>query len=418
MKKTSLILLLLAAVISIPGKSWARPSNSLPLAKPESVGISSERLTRIDKVLQQHVDKGELSGIVSLVSRHGKIVHYQNYGSRDMEAGTPMEKDSLVRIYSMSKPIVSAALMMLNEEGKFQLNEPVSKYIPQFKNITVLENGIEVKPARPMTIQHLFNHTAGFTYGFFGDTEVDKMYMEAGILRAQANLEEFVDALAKIPLLSHPGDRYHYSVAVDVQGYLIEVLSGMSLDKFLKQRIFDPLGMKDTFFEVPDDKENRFAANYIYDRKQGKMLLEDSPQDSRFVNKVTFFSGGGGLVSTAADYWRFCQMMLNGGTFNGKRLLGRKTVELMSSDHLPATLADPDPLSDFVFGLGFRIIKNVPNTGATGSVGEYFWGGAAGTIFWIDPEEDLIAVTMIQLRSSPYNLRREMHSLIYQAIVD
>lgn len=396
----------------------AKSSDRLPMAKPESVGISSDRLKRIDTILQKHVQDGDFSGVVSLVSRHGKIVHYKSFGKRDIEANEPMEKDSLVRIYSMTKPIVSVALMMLQEEGKFQLNEPVSKYIPQFNNLKVLENGVEVKPVRQMTIQHLFTHTAGFTYGFFGDTEVDKRYMVSGILRKQSNLYEFINELAKIPLLSHPGEQYHYSVAVDVQGYLVEVLSGMPLDQFLRQRIFEPLNMKDTLFEVPDDKKQRLAANYTYNKKAGKMELEDSPKNSKFAQEVTLFSGGGGLVSTAADYWRFCQMMLNGGTMNGQRLLGRKTVELMTSDHMPAVLAKYDPNSDFAFGLGFRIIKNVPMTGAPGSIGDYSWGGAAGTIFWVDPVEDFVAVTMIQLRSSPYNLRREMHSLIYQAIVD
>jgi len=198
----------------------------------------------------------------------------------------------------------------------------------------------------------------------------------------------------------------------------VEVLSGMPLDQFLKQRIFDPLGMEDTFFEVPDDKEYRFAANYSYNKRKKQMELIDAPHTSKFVKKVTFFSGGGGLVSTTEDYWRFCQMMVNDGLFNGQRLLGRKTVELMRSDHMPTALAEHDPHSAWAFGLDFRILKNAPSFQAPGSKGVYFWGGAAGTLFWIDPEEDLVVVTMIQLRQSPYNLRREMHSLVYQAIVD
>ncbi|MCZ6675445.1 MAG: serine hydrolase [Verrucomicrobia bacterium] len=418
MKKIKILLIAIALVFITLNGYASGPSGSLPFAKPESVGMSSDRLTRIDHILQQHIDKGDFSGAVSLVSRHGKIVHFKSFGLRDIEANQPMEKNTLVRIYSMTKPIVSAALMMLHEEGKFQLNDPVTKYIPQFKDLKVLEDGYEVDPVRPMRIQHLFTHTAGFTYGFFGDSVIDKRYLEAGILRTQATTKEFIEELAKIPLQTHPGERYHYSVAVDVQGYLVEVLSGMPLDQFLQQHIFDPLGMQDTFFEVPDDKEHRFAANYNYNREKKKMELRDAPHTSKFVKEVTFFSGGGGLVSTAEDYWRFCQMMLNEGVFNGQRLLGRKTVELMRSDHLPAALADHDPHSNFGFGLGFRVIKNVPLTGAPGSIGDYSWGGAAGTIFWIDPEEDLVAVTMIQLRQSPYNLRREMHSLIYQAIVD
>ena len=228
-----------------------------------------------------------------------------------------------------------------------------------------------------MRIQHLFTHTAGFTYGFFGNSEIDKRYLKAGILRTQATTKEFIEELAKIPLQSHPGEVYRYSVSVDVQGYLVEVLSGMPLDQFLKQRIFEPLGMNDTFFEVPDDKEHRFAANYSYNKQRKAMELLDAPQTSKFVKKVTFFSGGGGLVSTAEDYWRFCQMMVNEGEFNGQRLLGRKTVELMRSDHLPTALAEHDPHSNWAFGLDFRILNDPTTLQVPGSKGVYYWGGCS-----------------------------------------
>lgn len=403
---------LLVTVLGAPAAA-----SSVLMTTPESVGMSSERLRRINAHLSRYIDEGKLSGIVSLVSRHGKVVHFEKFGKRDVEDNKPMERDTLVRIYSMTKPIIATALMMLHEEGKFQLNEPLSKYIPEFKNLKVWENGQEVEAARRLTIQHLLTHTGGFTYGIFGNTEIDKRYKKAGVLR-EKNLKEMIDHLSEIPLMNHPGDKWHYSVSVDIQGYLVEVLSGRPLNQFLRERIFKPLGMNDTFFQVPTDKAERFAANYRFNRSEGRMNLTDAPGQSKYVRPVTFFSGGGGLVSTAEDYWRFSQMLLNGGKLDDIRVLGRKTVELMSTDHLPAALAEPDPNSTFGFGLGFQVIKDVPSTGAPGSVGDYSWGGAAGTIFWIDPEEDLIAVVMIQLMSSPYNLRREMKSLIYQALID
>ena len=394
---------------------WAE--KAVPLAVPESVGMSGERLSRLEGAVKRFVDEGRYSGVITLVSRQGKVVYFDSYGKRDEEHGTPMEHDTLVRIYSMTKPITAVGLMMLHEEGAFQLSDPVVDYLPEFKDLRVLEDGEEVKPERSMTIQHLLTHTAGLTYGFFGESTIDKQYREARVL-GEENLDEFVANLGKIPLQYHPGERWHYSVAVDVQGALIERISGMPLDQYFRRRILEPLGMKDTFFQVPTEKVSRFAANYRYNRGQKERRLSDSPAESKFVKDVTLFSGGGGLVSTAADYWRFCQMLLNGGTLDGVRLLGRKTVELMTQDHLPALLEDPDPNSDFGFGLGFRVILDVPSTGAPGSVGEYSWGGAAGTVFWVDPKEELVVVVMVQLMSSPYDLRSEMKSLIYQAIID
>ena len=388
----------------------------VPHAAPEAVGMSSERLARLNTHLQKYVDDGKLSGLVSLVARKGKIVHLESFGKRDVEAGKPMETDSLIRIYSMTKPVIGVALMILHEEGKFQLKDRLSKHIPEFKDLKVLKEGEEVDPEHRLTVQRLLTHTGGFTYGIFGNTEVDQQYREAGVLR-EKTLEQMIHNLAAVPLQSHPGERWHYSVSVDIQGYLVEVLSGMPLDEFLHQRIFEPLGMDDTFFQVPKDKIERFAANYRYSRTQ-KMKLTDAPADSNFTKEITFFSGGGGLVSTAEDYWRFCQMLLNHGEFNGKRLLGRKSVELMTMDHLPVVLEEPDPTSTFGFGLGVQVVKNVAATGSPGSIGEYSWGGAAGTIFWNDPAEDLNVILMIQLMGSPYKLRQEMKAFVYASIVD
>jgi CubicO group peptidase (beta-lactamase class C family) len=389
---------------------------TLPLSVPEAVGMSPERLDRLKPYFQKYVDEGKLSGVVSLVARKGKIVHFENFGKRDVEADKAMEKDSLVRIYSMTKPILRVALMMLHEEGKFLLKDKLSKHIPEFADLTVLEDGEEVTPTHALTVQRLLTHTGGFTYGFFGNTEVDQRYREAKVLR-EKNLQEMIQHLGEIPLQDHPGEKWHYSVSVDIQGHLVEVLSGMPLDKFLQERIFKPLGMSDTFFEVPADKLDRFAANYRFSKSE-TMKLTDGPADSKFGKEVTFFSGGGGLVSTAEDYWRFCQMLLNKGEFQGQRLLGRKSVELMTLDHLPAVLEEHEPTSSFGFGLGVQVITDVAASGSPGSVGTYSWGGAAGTIFWIDPEEELTAMVMIQLMNSPYELRSEVKSLVYSAIID
>ncbi len=397
--------------------SYLLAASELPFAAPETVGMSEERLHRIRSVVKNYVDEEKLSGVITLVSRKGKIVYFDSYGERDESTGQPMERDTLVRIYSMTKPVTAVALMMLYEEGAFQLNDPVERFLPELRGLKVYQEGEEVAARRKMTVQHLLTHTAGLTYGIFGDTPVDKQYRRAGVLR-EKNLNEMLSHLGEIPLRDHPGERWHYSVAVDVQGALIERLSGQPLDEFFRDRIFEPLGMNDTFFEVPPEKVDRFAANYRYREESQSRRLADSPETSKFSRKVTFFSGGGGLVSTAADYWRFSQMLLNGGTLNQVRLLGRKTVELMTQDHLPAILQEPDPNATFGFGLGFRVILDVPSTGTLGSVGEYNWGGAAGTIFWVDPVEELVGVVMIQLMSSPYNLRREMKALIYQALID
>lgn len=373
--------------------------------------------------MQGFVDDGRLAGVVTMISRRGKVVHFEKFGKMDLEADKEMQLDTLFRIYSMSKPIVTVAAMTLYEEGRFQLGDPVSKYLPEFKETKVLVDGKEVAQEREFTIKNLMSHTAGLTYGFFGDTTVDRQYREAKILQNK-DLEEMVGLLGKIPLQYQPGSRWQYSVAVDVLGRLIEVVSGMPLDEFLQQRLFDPLEMKDSFFQVPKDKIDRFGTNHVYDKEKGELTVMDKPATSQYTKEVTFFSGGGGLISTATDYMRFCQMLLNGGELHGARILSPKTIELMTTNHLTENMRSGlgeavGAAANFGFGLGFGVVIDLASTGIVGSVGSYNWGGAAGTVFWIDPKEELAAVAMIQLmgrRDVP--LRSTFQILTYGAFTD
>ncbi len=419
-----LIVLLVSACASTTStKGQSGSANGLEYGSPESVGMSSASLDRIDPVLQGYINDGELVGAVSMVARHGKVVHFEKFGDLNKTTGADMELDSIFRIYSMSKPITTVAAMMVYEEGKFQLTDPVAKYLPEFKNILVLtEDGKLEKQNRPFTIQMLMSHTAGLTYGVFGNTPVDQQYRKANIL-SNKDLAEMVTELGKIPLQYQPGTRWHYSVSVDVLGRLVEVISGQTFDVFLKERIFDPLDMNDTFFEVPKEKLHRFGTNHRYNPRTQSLGVSDEPEASPFANNVTFFSGGGGLLSTAEDYMKFCQMLLNGGEFNGHRILGRKTIEYMSRNHLNGVFANRGGESGenrpgAGFGLGFGVVVDAPKAGVISSEGEYNWGGAAGTIFWIDPVEDLIAVVMIQHMNVRVPLRNTFKALTYGAITE
>lgn len=411
------LIFLISACSHLPNSS----QSGLQYAKPEAVGMSSERLARINPVLQKYVDDGELVGAVSMVARKGKVVHFEKFGQLNKNTGEEVQLDSIFRIYSMSKPITTVAAMILYEEGHFQLSDPVSKYLPEFKNVKVLnEKGELEDQKRPFTIQMLMTHTAGLTYGVFGNSPVDQQYRQAGILQNK-DLAEMVTRLGNIPLQYQPGTRWHYSVSVDVLGRLVEVVSGQPLDVFLKERIFDPLGMKDTFFEVPADKLHRFGTNHRYDPRTQKLVVIDEPASSPFANNVTFFSGGGGLLSTAEDYMRFSQMMLNGGELNGTRILSRKTVDYMTRNHLDGIFADfagegGQSRPGTGFGLGFGVIVDPPATGVISSDGEYNWGGAAGTVFWIDPVEELVAIVMIQHMNVRVPVRSTMKALTYGAI--
>jgi CubicO group peptidase (beta-lactamase class C family) len=415
----------LAAVLGA-STSWAA---SLPTASPNSVGMSADRLAKLNDAMKALVDQGRLAGTVTMVSRHGKVVEFDANGKRDMAANAPMQKDSIFRIYSMSKPITGVAMMMLFEEGKWQLNDPVAKYIPEFAGLKVFgtdaaNNMVMKDQNHPVTMRELMSHTGGFTYGIFSNTPVDKLQREANVLDINSTLDEFISRVAKVPLNAQPGTEWHYSISVDIQGYIVQKLSGMPFEEFLEKRIFKPLGMSDTSFYVPKEKLGRFAEFYGYD-KDGKFVVI-GPKDGLnhdFSAKPKFPSGGGGLVSTATDYMRFCQMLLNGGELDGVRLLAPKTVELMHSNMLPpGTTVFGQNVG---FGLDFAIYTDPVAAGGYYGKDTYWWGGAAGTWFWIDPVNDLIVIGMIQQVAGTGasatgvipDVRGLSHALTYQAVI-
>ena len=399
-------------------------------AKPERQGMSSERLSRITGMTQRYVDEGKLAGIVTMVARNGKIVHFEAVGNKGVDDPRPLQKDDLFRIYSMTKPITAVAAMQLYEQGKFHLSDPVSKFVPELKDLTVLnEDGERVAVEREMTMQHLLTHTAGFSYGFNPEGDpVDKLYQEAQLWRSK-DLDEFAENLAKLPLKFQPGAQWHYSVAVDVTGLVVQRISGQPFDEYLQEHIFDPLGMTDTSFNIPADKRSRFLPNHYLDPKTGAMTTvpEGGDEAMRNYEQVTLFSGGGGLISSTMDYMRFAEMMRNGGSLEGARILSPKTVAYMATNHLPASIDSggngEQPslgrrLRGFGFGLGFGIVTDPAAGGVIGSAGEFNWGGAAGTVFWIDPVEEVVVIGMIQLMASPYPFRSDLKVGTYQALLE
>jgi len=397
--------------------------------------MSKAAFDRLEAHLKhRYIDAGRFPGTQLLVYRRGKIVHSTVQGFADVERQVPVKDDTIFRIYSMTKPITSVAFMMLFEEGRVALDEPVHKYIPEWKNLGVFQAGtwpafLTKPPSRPMLIVDLLRHTSGLTYGFQQRSNVDAAYREQkiGEVVESGTLQSMIDDLAKIPLEFSPGEAWNYSVSTDVLGYLVEKISGKPFEQFLQERIFGPLGMSDTGFFVAPEKAHRFAACYAADGKGG-MTLYDDPAVSGFLAPPSMISGGGGLCSTAADYLTFCRALLGGGELGGVRLLGPKTLALMTSNHLPGGRDLPDvsrslfseaTYNGIGFGLGFSVTMDPAKTLIPGSPGEYSWGGAATTSFWIDPAEELIAVFMTQvLPSSAYPLRRELRTMVYAAITD
>ncbi len=384
-------------------------------------GMSADRLARITALAQRYVDEGKLAGVVTLVARDGRIVHFEAVGQRGADDERPMTRDALFRIYSMSKPITAVAAMMLYEEGKFALNDPVEKFVPELADLDVLVDGELVPAERTMTMRQLLTHTTGLSYGFNPQDPVDQKYREVQPLGGQ-DLDEFAERLGTLPLAFEPGERWHYSVAVDVTGLVVQRLSGLSFDVFLKERLFGPLGMEDTFFNVPADKLDRLLPNHSWNREEERLVQFDAPYEG-----TQMFSGGGGLVSSTMDYLRFSEMVRRGGELDGVRILSPKTVEFMTANHLPSTVtgagSGENPLSGaetrgFGFGLGFGVNTNPVGSGVLGSLGEYSWGGAAGTVFWVDPVEEMVVIGMIQLMGSPWPLRQELKVLANQAITE
>jgi CubicO group peptidase (beta-lactamase class C family) len=391
---------------------------SLPTAVPATVGLSAERLDRLSSVLESEVARGRVPGAVALIARNGRVGYFESFGQRDAAAGAPMAKDSIFRIYSMTKPVVSVAAMMLWEQGRFLLDDPIGKYLPELGDVkvAVLRDGTleQVPAARKITIQDLFRHTSGLTYEFRGSGPIHKMYMEAKIYRRTQTSAEQVATLGQMPLINQPGTRWEYSRSTDVLGRLIEVLSGESLGSHLHKHIFAPLGMVDTAFHVPQAKHSRLAEAFAKDPDSGGLVqlldVRDAPK---------FESGGGGLVSTASDYAQFLQMMLNRGALNGTRFLSRKTVELMTADHLGPITGAPDLLvPGYGFGLGFAVRLHAGIATMPGSIGQYFWGGLAGTTFWVDPAENLFAILLIQAPGQREYYRMLFRDMVYSAFAD
>jgi CubicO group peptidase (beta-lactamase class C family) len=399
---------------------------------PEQVGLSTERLGRIDGWMQRLVDDGRLAGLSALVFRRGRIAYRHEVGMANLATGQPMADDTIFRIYSMTKPLTSAAILALYEEGRFQLDDPISRFLPCFAEMRVFTGGsrgkVETVPAeRGITFRDLLTHTSGLTYGFMESSLVDAMYRAGGVdfQTVEASLLSVVEKAATMPLLFQPGSQWSYSIATDVLGCLVEVISGQTFETFLHERIIGPLGMVDTGFHVPAEKLSRLAANYTTAAEGGLKLIDD-PATSRYGKPRQLCSGGGGLVSTSADYLRFCRMMLNKGTLEGTRILGRKTVELMTSNHLRGDMAamgqarfSESTYTGIGFGLGFSVMLEPAKAQIVGSPGEYAWGGAASTAFWIDPAEEMAVILMTQLMpSSTYPIRRELRVLTYQAVID
>ena len=386
----------------------------LPRAVPEDVGMSASRLERIAPAMQRWVDDGKIPCVLTMIAREGRLVHFEKYGMQDIATAKPIEFDTIFRIYSMTKPITSIAVMMLYEEGHFQLGTPISEFIPAFKDMQVYtEDGSAIIEAeREMTIKHLLTHTSGLIYGGDWEHPINERYNEADFYGG--DLAHMAQELGNVPLLHHPGAGWNYGMSTDVLGYLVEVVSGMPFAEFLKTRVFNPLGMHDTDFSVPKEKAARYATLYEPSEDGGIQVIEKAPVSS---GPLSFHhSGGAGLQSTTADYLRFCQMLLNDGELDGVRLLGNKTVELIQMNHISD---DWHPLerTGCGFGLGFAVVTNVADTHSLGSVGTYSWGGLASTIFWIDPVEDLIGILMTQLiGDSPFHA--QFRVLTYQAIID
>lgn len=397
-------------------------------------GLDLERLSHIAEHLEhEYLAPGKLPCAVTLVARHGQLVWQQAQGLADVERGIPASTDTLFRIYSMTKPITSVALMQLYEQGRFLLDDPVHKYIPSWKGLQVYKSGVypdfvTTPAARPMTIRDLLTHQAGLSYGFSCRTNVDAAYRQLRLDgHSGLTLDDLIDELSRLPLEFSPGSAWNYSLATDVCGYLIQQLSGMPLDEYFAAHILQPLGMDDTFFNVPADKLSRFAACYQY-QEGDTFSLQDDPQSSHFRKPHGYLSGGGGLVSSIGDYYRFAQALARGGELDGARIIGRKTLEFMRLNHLPNNTDLPSvstggfsetPYDGSGFGLGFAVKTDIAKSQTIGSPGEYGWGGMAGTTFFIDPVEDLTVIFMTQLiPSSSYMIRQELRAMVNAALVD
>jgi CubicO group peptidase (beta-lactamase class C family) len=424
----------LALALTAAADTRRSDAGRLQAASPETVGFSLERLKRLDEAMQGPVDRGEVAGVVTLAARHGKLIHSRAYGKQDLQSGKPMPTDAIFRIFSMTKSVIGVGMMILYEEGKWHPEDPVSRFIPQFANLKVFA-GLDAKgqpileaPVHPPRMEELMTHTAGFTYGVFGETWVDQQYEQQDIISREtlvfetANLQEMIDKLAKIPLLYQPGTRWQYSLSVDIQAYIIERLAGKPLAEFLRERIFTPLGMRDTDYYVPANKLSRLATLYQFDATSNALAVRDQPPDPKVMPSMT--AGGIGLFSTAMDFVRFSQMLLNEGELDGTRILSPRTVALMRSNHLTDEVRDraaADPFRSIrpgvSFGYDFGVLTDPLQAGLLSGQGTFYWAGAAQTWFWIDPELDIVFVGMSQ-RWFDMRLMEASRATFYQALVD
>ena len=409
-------------------------------ARPEEVGMSSRGLQNVSRLIQRYIDNGRYAGAIIKIARHDQVVYFETYGNMDNEANKPMAHDTIVRAYSMTKPIASIALMQLYEEGLFQLDDPVSAYVPEFAKLEVFDGGTEsdyrTRPAaREMTVRDVLMHTSGLI-GRGHDSPVGRMYGAAGLLGSESDgtLHDMIRKVGELPLYCDPGSEWNYGISTDIVGYLVEVIAVQPFDRYLEERIFQPLAMPDTGFHVPESEFERFAACYERDDEAAatnggnRYRLQDAPAGSHYTTPRTYFSGAGGLVTTATDYMRFSRMLANGGELEGERVIGPRTIEFMASNHLPtggdlATMGQPQfgetAMEGIGFGLGFAVLMNPTKAQLLGTPGEYYWGGAASTAFFVSPAEDLAVVFLTQLRpSSSYPIRRELRIATYASITD
>ena len=406
--------------------------SSLKVVSPASVGLDGKVMGNIrDYLKEQYVEPGKYVGTLTLVARKGEIAYLDALGFMDRENKKAMQEDAIFSIYSMSKPITSIALMQLYEKSLFRLDDPIHWHIPSWRNLRVYESGLypnflTSRPKRHMTIRDLLSHQSGLTYDFMLRTNVDAAYRKTK-LQATGDLQAMIDTLAQLPLEFSPGDQWNYSVSTDVCGYLVEHFSGMKLDKYFQKHIFDPLGMEDTGFSCAKEKVDRLASLYEQHPKKGPVLVDPGGAKTARVKKRKMLSGGGGLLSTMSDYYRFCSMLLNQGELDGTRIIGRKTLAMMASNHLPdnkdLTEMSQSAFSETTyqgvgFGLGFSVILDPVKTQSLTDIGEYGWGGAASTVFWVNPKEEMVVIFLTQLLpSSTYQVRRELRSLVYSSLM-
>jgi len=385
-------------------------AEEIPRAKPEAVGLSAERLAKVTAAVTKMVADGKAAGAITVVARRGRIAHFETYGQRDRDAKQPMTDDTIMRFYSMSKPITTVAAMVLYDAGRLRLDEPVETYVPELRGLKVYHAEAPAAAKRKVTVRDLMRHTSGFTYGLFGNTPVDQMYKRERIVGSR-DLTAMVEKLGRLPLMHQPGTRWHYSVSTDVLGCVVERVSGKRLDAFFRERIFEPLDMRDTAFFVPEAKVDRFAS--CYQRGPKGLTVKEPYHANRYLKPPTFLSGGGGLVSTARDYMRFCQMLVRGGDLFGVRVLEAETVAMMTRNQLPDGVHWGGRNG---FGLGFSVQRR--DDGASAHAGEYGWGGAASTHFWISPKDDLAVVALSQVMPFTPQLQKAVKPLVYEALVE